>query len=601
MTQAPSAPAHDPHVEYSRRLEALRFSRSQYERRHRVLGYVNLGVIFVALVIAVLALALRALSILWVLAPAGLFVGLALVHARVQRAGRRCLRVIALYERGLARLEDRWIGTGEAGDRFLETSPSYLRDLDLFGKGSLFELLCTVRTSAGEETLARWLIEPAPPGEVYARQAAVTDLRGRPGLREHLAMLEESVGRAVRPGHLAAWGKGNALLTSAALRLTLGVLAALWLLSLVGWVAWGLRDAALVSTVVNLIVTAKFHRREEIVVNAVGEACHDLALLSTVMELFEIEAFSAPKLVELQTALKIEGLTPSRSIALLDRLAESLESRRNPFLRLFDPFVFWSLQLAFAVEAWRRKYGHAIGIWLAAVGEMETLCAVAAYSYEHPSDTFPEFTEESPLFEAEAFAHPLIPESRAVRNDLRLGPDLRLMVISGPNMGGKSTFVRAVGINTVLAQCGAPVRSRRLRLSPLAVAASICILDSLQGGVSHFYAEITRLKQIADLTGGPLPVLFLLDELLQGTNSHDRRIGAEAVVRRLVERGAIGLITTHDLALAQIGSDVQLGAANFHFADHLENGELRFDYRLTPGVVQTSNALRLMRSIGLEV
>jgi DNA mismatch repair ATPase MutS len=511
------------------------------------------------------------------------------------------LRVIAFYERGLARLEDRWIGTGEAGERFLESSPAYLRDLDLFGKGSLYELLCTARTSAGEESLARWLTEPAPPGEVYARQAAITDLRGRLNLREHLAMLEEAVRSGVRPAHLAAWGEGDSILTSVALRVTQAVLAGLWLLSLVVWIGWGLRDVALVSSVVNLIVTAKFHKREERIVNAVEDACHDLALLSTVLEQFETERFSAPKLIGLQTGLKIEGITPSRAMARLDHLAESLESRRNPFLRLVDPFVFWNLQFAFAVEAWRKKYGHAVRGWLAAVGEMEALCALAGYSYEHPSDVFPEFTEESPLCEAAELAHPLISENRAVRNDLRLGGDLRLMVISGPNMAGKSTFVRAVGINAVLAQCGAPVRARRLRLSRLAVAASICILDSLQGGVSHFYAEIARLKQITDLTGGPLPVLFLLDELLQGTNSHDRRIGAEAVVPSLVERGAIGLITTHDLALAQIGTDAQLSGANFHFEDHLENGELRFDYRLTPGVVQTSNALRLMRSIGLKV
>ena len=237
-----------------------------------------------------------------------------------------------------------------------------------------------------------------------------------------------------------------------------------------------------------------------------------------------------------------------------------------------------------------------------ALGEMEALCALAGYAYEHPSDVFPEFTSsDEGLFQAKGFAHPLLPEGKAVRNDLTLGGDLRLMIISGPNMAGKSTFIRAVGINAVLAQCGAPVRARRLRLSPLAVAASICVLDSLQGGVSRFYAEITRLKLITELTNGSLPVLFLLDELLNGTNSHDRRIGAEGLVRSLVERGGIGLVTTHDLALAQMVDQLAPQAANFHFEDHLEDGQLRFDYRLTPGVVQTSNALKLMRSIGLEV
>jgi DNA mismatch repair ATPase MutS len=168
-------------------------------------------------------------------------------------------------------------------------------------------------------------------------------------------------------------------------------------------------------------------------------------------------------------------------------------------------------------------------------------------------------------------------------------------------MAGKSTFVRAVGINAVLAQCGAPVHARRLRLSPLAVGASICVLDSLQGGISRFYAEIKRLKQITDLAQGPIAVLFLLDEFLQGTNSEDRRSGAEAMVRSLVERGAIGLVTTHDLALARIAEQLGPRAANAHFQDRLENGKLFFDYQLRPGVVKTSNALELMRSIGLDV
>jgi DNA mismatch repair ATPase MutS len=235
------------------------------------------------------------------------------------------------------------------------------------------------------------------------------------------------------------------------------------------------------------------------------------------------------------------------------------------------------------------------------VGEMEALSALAGYAYEHPENVFPEFVEKGPLFKAEGLAHPLLPEAKAVRNDLCIGGEVRLLIISGPNMAGKSTFVRAVGTNAILAQCGAPVCARRLRLSRLAVAASICILDSLQGGVSRFYAEIARLKQITDLTKGKLPVLFLLDELLQGTNSHDRRVGAEAIVRALVERGAIGLITTHDLALTQIPGSMGMRAENVHFEDVLEDGKLHFDYRLRRGIVQTGNALHLMRSIGLEV
>ena len=253
------------------------------------------------------------------------------------------------------------------------------------------------------------------------------------------------------------------------------------------------------------------------------------------------------------------------------------------------------------IEAWRKQYGAEVRGWLAALGEMEALSDLASYSYEHPADVFPEFTAESPCFEAEALAHPLMPEATAIRNSLSLSRELRLVIISGPNMAGKSTFVRAVGVNAVLAQCGAPVRATKLRISPLAVAASVCVLDSLQGGISRFYAEIIRLKLITDMTKGPVPVLFLLDELLSGTNSHDRRLGAEAVVRGLFERNAVGLVTTHDLSLTEIANTLGDRAANVHFEDRIEDGQLRFDYHLASGIVQTSNALQLMRSIGLDV
>jgi DNA mismatch repair ATPase MutS len=210
-------------------------------------------------------------------------------------------------------------------------------------------------------------------------------------------------------------------------------------------------------------------------------------------------------------------------------------------------------------------------------------------------------TEEGPCLVAKGIAHPLIPERRAVRNDLQLDNHLQILVVSGSNMSGKSTLPRTVGVNTALALAGAPVRAHRFRLSPLAIGASIHIQDSLQDGVSRFYAEITHLRRILDLTLGPLPVLFLVDEFLQGTNSHDRRIGAEAIVRRLVERGAIGLVTTHDLALTQIAEELSPLAGNVHFEDQLKDGGLEFDYKLRPGIVQKSNALELMRSVGINI
>jgi DNA mismatch repair ATPase MutS len=267
-------------------------------------------------------------------------------------------------------------------------------------------------------------------------------------------------------------------------------------------------------------------------------------------------------------------------------------------------FLLWSTHIAFAVESWRRTCGPRISTWLSVIGEFEALCALAGYAYEHPADPFPEIEDASrkpPVFDGEDLAHPLMAAGASVPNSVRLGPDRQLLVISGSNMSGKSTLLRTVGINTVLALAGAPVRATRLRVSPVAIGATLRIQDSLQAGTSRFYAEIQRIRHVMDLTSQDRPVLFLLDEVLHGTNSHDRAVGAAAIVRGLVERGAIGLVTTHDLALAAVADALAPRALNVHFADELKDGKMFFDYTLHQGVVTKSNALALMRAVGLDV
>jgi DNA mismatch repair ATPase MutS len=277
--------------------------------------------------------------------------------------------------------------------------------------------------------------------------------------------------------------------------------------------------------------------------------------------------------------------------------------QHNQFFAPFGAAVLWGTQCAWAVEAWRGRHGAHVPEWLQVVGEVEALAALGTYAFEHPADPFPELVEGGavPCFEAEALGHPLIPEARLVANDLRIGPRCQLLVVSGSNMSGKSTLLRAVGANAVLAFAGAPVRSGRLRLSPVAIGATLRVQDSLQAGRSRFYAEITRVREVADLASGGRPVLFLFDELFHGTNSHDRVAGAEAVLGRFLDHGAIGLVTTHDLALAAVADRLAPRASNVHFEDRFEGGEIQFDYRLRPGPVARSNALALMHAVGLTV
>ncbi|MGC2400327.1 MAG: mismatch repair protein [Acidobacteriaceae bacterium] len=538
---------------------------------------------------------------LLVLIPVTAFVVLAVVHSRLIGRVTRCSRAIRFYEQGIARIDGAWAGQGIGGERFLEASHPCARDLDLFGRASIFELLCTARTRAGEETLARWLLVPAPPKEVFARQGAAIELSTRVDFRESLAAMGEDVKLGVHPEALVTWGEAEPVFPSGIIRFLLPVLAVLWCFSVAAWFwrGWGL--LLLTTSAINLAISYRFRGRLSQAAHAAEEAGHDLKLLSEILAAFEHEPCKSPRLQQLQTQLKPERLPPSRAIARLNLRVEFLESAHNLFVRVFDSFIFYRLQFVLAAESWRRQFGGSLRVWLDAVGQLEALAALGGYTYEHPEDVFPEFVEDAPCFAAQGLSHPLIPRAQAVSNDLRLSRDLQLMIVSGPNMAGKSTFLRGIGVNAVLAQSGAPVRATSLKLSPLAVTASICVLDSLEGGISRFYAEIHRLKQIMDLTDGPAPVLFLLDELLSGTNSHDRLIGTQSFLSQLIKKGAVGLVSTHDLALTAIPQEIGSRAVNCHFEDHLEEGLLHFDYKLYPGVVQTSNALGLMRSIGLQV
>jgi len=611
----------DPRLVYCRLLEERRADIALRERRHRALGYGRLAAVIAAAAVVWLALAGH-LSIVWITLPIAVFAVLVAIHDRLLRILERRRRAQRFFERALARLDGKWAGTGEPGDRYLDPAHAYARDLDLFGAGSLFELLCTARTHIGEDTLARWLLAPAGPAAARARQEAVSELRPRVDLREDLAVLAEESRTGVDPVSLAAWGEAPGLLERGRLHAVVWALTALgvagvsalaaYVLSLLGAVriseaaSIALRDIFLVVLAVNGTFLYRVHQRIGAVVRAAEEAAEELKLLSEVLVRLERESFHSPLLAALGASLDTEGAPPSKRIGRLNRLMELLDSRDHVLVRVAEPFVLWTTHLAFAVEAWRRHSGPVVRRWLTATGEMEALCSLASHAFEHPDDPFPEFVGDEALLEAEAIGHPLIERSRVVRNDVRMGgAGPRVLVVSGSNMSGKSTLLRTLGVNAVLAQAGAPVRARRLRMSPLAVGASIRVTDSLQGGVSGFYAEILRLRQILDATARPgpkgAPVLFLIDEFLHGTNSHDRLIGAEAVVRGLVERGAIGLITTHDLALAEIAGELGERAANVHFEDHIEDGRMVFDYALRPGVVRKSNAIELMRSVGLEI
>jgi hypothetical protein len=598
-SQAAMAVDSVPHREYSRRLKDCEMQAAQLQRKHLWLGNARIALFIAIFIQCWITGKTGSPPVYWLVAPIVLFVVLVVVHRRVERALNMAKRAVSVYGRGLARMEDRWAGSGETGEEFKDPLHLYAEDLDILGEGSLFQLLSTARTNMGKRCLARWLLNHANVQEIQNRQAAVAELRSRLDFREGLAVTGESERIAAKPDALIAWSREESGLRDGrwwAAALAVFSVAALVFGFMVMWTPF------IILLLINGIITSRARHRLEKIFAGVGDTHKDLDSLAQLLHRIEAEKFESPMLQQLQAKLLTHGLLPSVCIGRLDTLTDLDDSRHNWFVRIFDIPLLYSMQIAFALERWRRTYGSGIAAWLDVVGEIETLASIAAYAYEHPQDPFPEFAppESEICFHGDALGHPLLPADKCVRNDVRLGGNSQVLLVSGSNMSGKSTYLRVVGINAVLAMMGAPVRATRLRLSRVAVGASMRVSDSLQKGISHFYAEIKRLRQVVDLSSTQ-PSLFLFDEVLQGTNSHDRRVGTEGVLRTLVSNGAIGLVTTHDLALTSLEQVFPLHVRNVHFQERFEDDRLSFDYCLRPGVVTTSNGIELMKSIGLDV
>lgn len=488
-----------------------------------------------------------------------------------------------------------------AGDSFADANHVYAQDLHVFGDGSLFELLCIARTSIGQRGLANYLLEAPALEETLLRQEAVRELRGRVELREKIAMLGQLDFAESRWNTFEEWLRSPKLTFFRPLpilgAITSGLLAGLVLVGfstaiswapVVGWIGALIGFHAVIGMVFRRKVTGMLDLVRPISIET--KVREGLALLAT-------EQFESSKLRRLSD--QVRG--GSASIRKLERLVNALVERDKEFFYVFSRLLLVGTQLCMAIEQWRMENGDALNGWLKAWAEFEALNALAGYGYENPENTFPEFSTDEVCFEALGLGHPLLSHSSCVASDVDLHLESPFYVISGSNMSAKSTLLRSIGLNAVLAFAGAPVRAGSLRLSGLSINASMSILDSLLNGKSKFLAEVERLRLAIQSAEGKRSVLFLIDEILGGTNSRDRRVAAEAVVRTLVNRGAVGALSTHDLALTEIANAEGLRGVNVHMGSRNEKNPMDFDYKLKPGVTTEANALAIARMAGVPV
>jgi hypothetical protein len=591
-----------PETEYIRRLNRREQQLAGIRALHRRLWGYLIVAILAGLAIAYVAHSSRPSFPPWVGLPSvcALFIFQALTknarrHSRIQR-------IVSFYDLGLARLRWHWQGRGIGGEEFRPDEHPYASDLDLFGTGSVFELLCTARTGVGRSKLAHWLLQAGEYGEVSERQLAISELRGRLELREDWASaggdaLEQSDSSAIR-----AWADAPGIEFRPFERTLASTLPmcfiALSILGFAGFLGhhWALMIGGQV-VLSGLLAVFSLKKTRSVTAN-LAMPSSELALMAPLLSRIEIERFQCTLLKSLQAQLMGPSGKASEQIRKLSSLAWLLDLRRFEHFAAIAAFVLLGTNLAILIERWRQRNSVRLTAWLDSIGQIEALLCLARYSYENPDYTFPILkTQSAALFQAEGLGHPLL-DSGCVRCDISLTQGTPLIMVSGSNMSGKSTLLRSVGVNAVLANAGAPVRATRLVISPFQVGCSISVHDSLSQAKSRFQAEVERLKRILDLSAGG-KVLFLLDEVLGGTNSHDRYLGARAVVERLMRSGAVGFITTHDLSLTEIVRNLGDRAINVHFEEHYEEGEMRFDYRMRAGVLPRSNGLHVMAALGI--
>lgn len=596
--------ASGPRAAYQARIDAMAVQEKKLTRRDQRFVRLRVGIFVSAVGLAILCLGdPDYVSWWWIIIPAVLFFSLLPFHQACIKRRNRTQVIVAFHASRLRRLDREFGADISDGAEFRNDQHPWTQDLDVFGPGSLFQLLNECRTQPGRRQLAEWLQTVCDGDMIRLRQARAQGLKNELALRESLACIPDSAQWATAEHLLMEWVQESAQPMPwwiVVWSLLIGLIA----IPVIALVLMDVLPLRMLLFVILMQAPAIALTRRQIksVAQRMDNVDSALRQFGLVMDVFERYSVDEPAIRDLQNRFHSESETASQAIRRLSRLTQWLNNAiRNQF---FAP-IAWAcglfVLLTFLLERWRLKHGRDVADWLETTACLEASLSVAGYAFDHPDDCLPVISDTQPEIITEQMGHPLLKESACVRNSLSLTGDKPLLLISGSNMSGKSTFLRSLGASVVLTFCGSVVRAKSFRTYPFQVATAMRVSDSLQEGRSLFFTVVRRLKTVVDLTEQPRIVLFLLDEILNGTNSHDRRRGAEAVIRSLVARHALGIVTTHDLALTQIADSMSDQAVNKHFEDKISDGQMTFDYTLRNGVVERSNAIELMRMLGLDV
>ncbi len=533
------------------------------------------------------------------------FAYLVIRHNRVLRIKGYVLALYTINENSLKRLDGKWTSFPDVGEDFKDENHAYAIDLDIFGRGSLFQWLNSTQTIFGRRRLKEVLTQlPDHPEEIKQRQDAILDLSGKLTWRQRFiaeGMINTSKLTDVEP--LLNWADEiNEFYCRPIVKVVFRIMPIVTTLLIIFYYISSLVPFywPLLALVVQALILFSFSKERSRALNAVFKYEGSIKVYYRMLRLLENRRFSTDLLNKFQSQLRNKDNMPAFiQVEKLAKIADSIASRGNAIFLIINIITLWDFQCMIALEGWKKRSGPLLHRWLQAIGEVEALISLAVIAHDHPKWALPKIVQGPPFVMVNALGHPLLNTGR-VTNDLKLHSSAGILLITGSNMSGKSTLLRTAGLNLVLAYAGAPVCAEQFSCSLLRIYTCMRVSDNLEKSISSFYAELLRIKMIVEASKDTRPLFFLLDEIFKGTNSQDRHTGAKILIKQLSQKGAVGLVSTHDLELGELEKESGGKVKNYHFREYYQNDQICFDYRLRSGIATTQNALYLIKLVGIE-
>ena len=596
--QSPFATYEAEKGRYAASLERLR-------KRHSLYGWLRLGIILLA---AAVAFYLFTFSLLagWAAVVIGIALFLLLVSrdTDIAKEIQTTKNLLELNKEELRMLAGDYLHRYD-GSAFAPGEHDYAGDLDIVGRASLYQYINRCHSEQGRKRLADNFLYGLPVDDVLQRQEAVTELAPLYAWRQMLEAKTFLTPVTLRTEKQAeAWLSGDdEHFSGKAWKYIIPVYSAVSLATAIATIMGFIPSAVFGVLFLGYFVYAgSLSKRAMQSYAYLSGIVKEVETIRQTIEWIEEREFRSSWLRRLQGSVKTGSAKAQVQIKELKEILNRFDMRGNILVFIFlNSFLLWDARQMIALNRWRRRNRQQIGQWFFLIAEMEVLHSLATLRFNQPTWSWPAFSREHFTFAGEGIGHPLIPEGRRVTNSLGVSGTAKVSLITGSNMAGKSTFLRSLGVNVLLAQMGAPVCAQRLEVSPVRLMTSMRIADNLAENTSTFYAELKKLKTIIEAIRRREPVWVLLDEVLRGTNSMDRHIGLKALIRQIINHGAVAVIATHDVEVAALADDLPGAIDNYHFDVQVEGEELYFDYKLKEGVCTSLNASILMKKIGIEL